>query len=64
MLRRTPLTGKPCSKMALSSSNDRSQKNPEFPYAENYAVDVVIRNELPALYGWSHFYFLSNAGYY
>jgi hypothetical protein len=28
------------SKMALSSSNDRSRKNPEFPYAGNYAARV------------------------
>jgi hypothetical protein len=26
--------------MALSSSNDRSRKNPEFPYAGNYAARV------------------------
>jgi hypothetical protein len=36
--------------MALSSSNDRSQKNREFPYAENYALGVNIRNELPELW--------------
>jgi hypothetical protein len=49
LLRRTALPGKRYSKMALSSSNDRSRKNPEFPYAENYAVGVVLRNELPAV---------------
>jgi hypothetical protein len=50
LFRRTPLPGKPSGKMALSSSNDRSQKNREFPYAENYALGVNIRNELPELW--------------
>jgi hypothetical protein len=40
LLPRTPLPGKRFSKMALSSSSDRSRKNPEFPYAGNYAVRV------------------------
>jgi hypothetical protein len=51
LLRRTPLPGKHCGKMALSSSNDRSRKNPEFPYAENYAGRVDFRNELPLVNG-------------
>jgi hypothetical protein len=37
LLRCTPLPGKRYGKIALSSSNDRSRKNQEFPYAENYA---------------------------
>ena len=44
LLPRMSFAGKPLSKMALSSSNDRSAKNPEFPYAENYAAWVEIRN--------------------
>jgi hypothetical protein len=38
---RLPLSGRHYSKMALSSSNDRSRKNPEFPYAENYAARSI-----------------------
>jgi hypothetical protein len=57
LLPRTPLPGKRYSKMALSSSNDRSRKNPEFPYAENCAVRVNSRNELPSVEERSDFYF-------
>ncbi|MFM0673888.1 hypothetical protein [Paraburkholderia sediminicola] len=64
LLRHTPFPGKALSKMALSSANDRSRKNPEFPYAENYAQCVDIRNELPVIFEQSDFYFLGNAGYY
>ncbi|WP_147394115.1 hypothetical protein [Paraburkholderia sp. BL23I1N1] len=64
LLRRTSLPGKRCGKIALSSSNDRSRKNPEFPYAENYAVRVNLGNELPSVDEQSDFSFLSNAGNY
>jgi len=51
------LPGKRYSKMALSSSNDRSRKNPEFPYAENYAGRVDFGNELPSVGKHSDFSF-------
>jgi hypothetical protein len=57
LLRCTPLPGKRYSKMALSSSNDRSRKNPEFPYAENYAGRVDLGNELPSVGKHSDFSF-------
>jgi hypothetical protein len=57
LLRCTPFPGKRYSKMALSSSNDRSRKNPEFPYAENYAVQVNLENELPSVDEQSDFSF-------
>jgi hypothetical protein len=49
LLRRTPLMGKADGKKALSSSNDRSRKNQEFPWAENYAASTDFRNELPEI---------------
>jgi hypothetical protein len=64
LLRRTPLPGKRYSKMALSSSNERSRKNPEFPYAGNYAAWLNFRNGLPLVDEHSDFCFQSNAGYY
>jgi hypothetical protein len=57
LLHRTPLPGMRYGKMSLSSSNDRSRKNPEFPYAENYAGRVDFRNELPSVNEQSNFIF-------